>query len=370
MMARFTDIFSDETKRGFKIQSSEYLCEGKYPIIDQGKELVAGYTNLEDGLFLDVPVLVFGDHTRVIKYVDEPFFLGADGVKVLKIKMENVDYKYLFYLLESAKIPNTGYNRHYKWLKELEIKLPSFREQRKIAAELDQISTLIDKRRQQLEKLDLLVKAKFVEMFGDSVNNPKQWLEYPLENMADIISGITKGRKTKEIDLIEVPYMAVSNVKDGYIDWTNIKTIFATKTEIEQYRLLPDDVLMTEGGDPDKLGRGAIIEKPLENCIHQNHIFRVRLNKNVLIPAYFSEFLQHQRAKQYFLSCAKQTTGIASINMGQLKRLPTLVPPLSTQIKFENFVRNIDYNKSTIGLSLKKLEILKKAMMQNYFERE
>ena len=82
---------------------------------------------------------------------------------------------------------------------------------------------------------------------------------------------ITKGRKIRETELIEVPYMAVSNVKDGYIDWTTLKTIMATKQEIEQYRLLPYDVLMTEGGNPDKLGRGSVITKSLKNSIHQNH---------------------------------------------------------------------------------------------------
>ena len=245
--------------------------------------------------------------------------------------------------------------------------LPSLDEQRRIAAVLDKVSDLITKRRAQLDKLDLLVKARFVEMFGDPVLNPMKWPEKPLENMADIVSGITKGRKTKETELIEVPYMAVSNVKDGYIDWTTVKTILATKAEIEQYRLLPDDVLMTEGGDPDKLGRGAIIQQPLENCIHQNHIFRVRLNENILLPSYFAEFLQHQKAKQYFLKCAKQTTGIASINMRQLKGLPTLVPPLEIQVHFDDFVEKTGQSKLKIQQSLDKLEILKKALMQQYF---
>ena len=252
-------------------------------------------------------------------------------------------------------------------LKEIEIPLPPLEEQRRIAAVLDKVSDLIAKRRAQLDKLDLLVKARFVEMFGDPVLNPMKWPEQSLENMADIVSGITKGRKTKEIELMEVPYMAVSNVKDGYIDWTTVKTILATKAEIEQYRLLPDDVLMTEGGDPDKLGRGAIIRQPLENCIHQNHIFRVRLDESVLLPSYFAEFLQHQKAKQYFLKCAKQTTGIASINMRQLKGLPILVPSQEIQLKFANFVRRVDQSKLTIQQSLDKLKVLKKALMQQYF---
>ena len=188
-------------------------------------------------------------------------------------------------------------------------------------------------------------QSRFVELFGDMFLNSKAWKKQELDSLADVVSGITKGRKTKEPHLIEVPYMAVSNVKDGYIDWTTVKTIQATQQEIEQYRLLPDDVLMTEGGDPDKLGRGAILKEPLQNCIHQNHIFRVRLNTTYILPEFFAEYLQHQRAKRYFLRCAKQTTGIASINMKQLRALPVLIPPIELQNQFADFVVSVDKSK-------------------------
>ena len=217
------------------------------------------------------------------------------------------------------------------------------------------------------DKLEELVRSRFVEMFGDMSHNPYNWPTHHLEEIADIVSGITKGRKTKEQDLIEVPYMAVSNVKDGYIDWTTVKSILATQSEIKQYHLLPDDILMTEGGDPDKLGRGAIIQNPPKNCIHQNHIFRVRLNETILLPSYFAEFLKHQKAKQYFLRCAKQTTGIASINMRQLKGLPTLLPPVDLQNQFATFVEQTEKIKTAISRSLDKLETLKMALMQEYF---
>ena len=245
--------------------------------------------------------------------------------------------------------------------------LPPYEKQCEIAEVLDKVTSLISLRKQQLAKLDELIKARFVEMFGDVLLNSMQWPEKTLENMADIVSGITKGRKTAEADLQEVPYMAVSNVKDGYIDWTTVKTILATRQEIEQYRLMPDDILMTEGGDPDKVGRGAIIKNPLENSIHQNHIFRVRLDESELFPSFFAEYLQHQKAKRYFLGCAKQTTGIASINMRQLKSLPVLLPPLSLQNEFAAFVERVEQQKQTVQQSLEKLELMKKALMQEYF---
>ena len=252
-------------------------------------------------------------------------------------------------------------------LKELEIPLASIIVQRDISEKLKKVDWLVSLRKQQLAKLDELVKARFVEMFGDVFLNPMQWPEKTLENMANIVSGITKGRKTAEADLQEVPYMAVSNVKDGYIDWTTVKTILATRQEIEQYRLMPDDILMTEGGDPDKVGRGAIIKVPLKNSIHQNHIFRVRLDEQEILPSFFAEYLRHQKAKRYFLGCAKQTTGIASINMRQLKALPTLVPPLSLQKQFAAFVERVDQQKQTVQQGLEKLELMKKALMQEYF---
>ena len=167
------------------------------------------------------------------------------------------------------------------------IPFPTVEKQADIAYILSKIESIVEFRQQELQQLDDLIKARFVEMFGDMYLNSKGWPEAKLESMADVVSGITKGRKTKAEDLTEVPYMAVSNVKDGYIDWTTVKTIEATQQEIEQYRLLADDVLMTEGGDPDKVGRGAIIKEPLENCIHQNHIFRVRLDESMILPEFF-----------------------------------------------------------------------------------
>ena len=252
-------------------------------------------------------------------------------------------------------------------LAETEIPLPSLERQQYISTILDKFTHLISLRKQQLTMLDELVKARFVEIFGDMLLNPLAWQERLLESMADIVSGITKGRKTQSTELVEVPYMAVSNVKAGYIDWTTVKTIMATKAEIDQYRILPNDVLMTEGGDPDKLGRGAIIQMPMENCIHQNHIFRVRLDRSIVFPEFFAEYLQHQKAKRYFLGCAKQTTGIASINMKQLRALPVLVPPIRNQEIFADFAEQVGRQKLTIQQSLYKLEVLKKSLMQEYF---
>jgi len=284
---------------------------------------------------------------------DEERVIVSPLYNVFSVSPE-IDQQYLYYYLKSSatlyriKEVATGSvrdNLRLSMLYDFMIELPSLDVQRQIVSNLDLLASIIQQRNQQLTKLNELIKARFVEVFGDMLLNSLEWPEKSLESLADIVSGITKGRKTTETELIEVPYMAVSNVKSGYIDWTTVKTILATKQEIEQYRLMPDDILMTEGGDPDKVGRGAIIKNPLKDSIHQNHIFRVRLDKSELLPAYFAEYLQHQKAKRYFFGCAKQTTGIASINMRQLRALPVLIPPLPLQNQFAAFVAEVDKSK-------------------------
>ena len=92
MNRTFLEIFEDQTKLAVKIPQSSYLNTGKYPVIDQGQKQISGYANNEKGLFTDVPAIIFGDHTRIVKYIDVPFFIGADGVKVLKSKIKDIDY--------------------------------------------------------------------------------------------------------------------------------------------------------------------------------------------------------------------------------------------------------------------------------------
>ena len=100
-MNQFFDVLIDDTKKAKKIKNQDYQIIGKYPIIDQSSELVAGYRDLEDGLYKNIPAIIFGDHTRRFKIIEEPFFIGADGTKVLRQKNNSYDYRYLYYYLSA-----------------------------------------------------------------------------------------------------------------------------------------------------------------------------------------------------------------------------------------------------------------------------
>jgi type I restriction enzyme S subunit len=175
-----------------------------------------------------------------------------------------------------------------------------------------------------MEKLDSQVTPEAAE-------SSPGWPIVSLDEICSIASGITKGRKAPTEPLREVPYMAVVNVQDGRLNLEAVKTIQASSTEIERYRLVSGDLLLTEGGDPDKLGRGAVWNGEIKDCIHQNHIFRVRASSSLINMGFLSRLVASPAGKAYFLSKAKQTTGIASINLTQLRNFPVPLAPLNEQ---------------------------------------
>lgn len=363
---KLTDICNP--KQWKTIPTSELLEDG-YPVY--GANGIIGYYSEFNHKNPVITVTCRGATCGTINITVPKSYVTGNAMCLDDVRSD-IYMEYLYYCLKHYNFNNviSGSAQPQitrQGMEKIYVTIGSHNEQMDIVDKLKKVENVIGLKKQELKQLDTFVKSRFVELFGNVFLNTMKWEEHSLELIADIVSGITKGRKMKQQTLMEVPYMAVSNVKDGYIDWTTIKTIEATEQEINQYRLLPNDVLMTEGGDPDKVGRGAIIRKPLENCIHQNHIFRVRLNTTYILPEFFAEYLQHQRAKRYFLRCAKQTTGIASINMKQLRALPVLIPPIELQNQFADFVVSVDKSKSKIQKSLQETQLLFDSLMQKYF---
>ncbi len=163
---------------------------------------------------------------------------------------------------------------------------------------------------------------------GDWVAEPP--VETPLDDIAHVQSGLAKGR-TNGVVLTEVPYVRTANVQAGFLDLDVIKTLPVTPEQREKHRLQHNDVLVLEGGDADKVGRGWLWQSELGECLHQNHVFAVRTNAARLLPRYLAYFLNSPQGRRYFLSCAKQTVNLASINKKQLKALPVPVPRLEAQ---------------------------------------
>ena len=159
---------------------------------------------------------------------------------------------------------------------------------------------------------------------------PDGWRKVPLEQIAEVRTGLAKG-KPKTSGAVSLPYLRVANVQDGHIDLQEVKLIAVEPDQVERYSLKSGDILMTEGGDFDKLGRGAVWQAQIEPCLHQNHVFAVRPIARFVDPGYLSALAGSEYGRTYFLSCAKRSTNLASINSSQLRAFPVVMPPLNEQ---------------------------------------
>ena len=342
MIKSFDEVFEDVTKLGVKMKTDEYHPIGKYQIIDQGQEAVAGYSDLEDGVFENVPAIVFGDHTRIVKYVDQPFFLGADGVKVLRSRFKDANYRYLYYALKSVKIPNTGYNRHFKWLKEAKIYYPNSKEQSKIVSILDGISSVIEHRQQELQKLDELVKARFVEMFGDPELNPRGLPVLPW----NAVFLTTTGKLDSNAMVENGRYPFFTCAKESY--------------KIDSYAF-DCEALLLAGNN----AAGIYDVKHYKgkfNAYQRTYVLRLMNEKWSYIL-----FKRQLEDKLQYLQSQSKGTNTRYLTLGILNELRFVVPPVAEQEQFAVFVEQTDKSKLAIQQSLDKLKTLRKSLMQEYY---
>lgn len=342
MIKSFDEVFEDATKLGVKIKTDEYHPIGKYQIIDQGQEAVAGYSDLEDGVFENVPAIVFGDHTRIVKYVDQPFFLGADGVKVLRSRFKDANYRYLYYALKSVKIPNTGYNRHFKWLKEAKIYYPNSEEQSKIVLILDGISSVIEHRQRQLQKLDELVKARFVELFGDPELNPRGLPVLPW----NAVFLTTTGKLDSNAMVENGRYPFFTCAKESY--------------KIDSYAF-DCEALLLAGNN----AAGIYDVKHYKgkfNAYQRTYVLRLMNEKWSYIL-----FKRQLEDKLQYLQSQSKGTNTRYLTLGILNELRFVVPPVAEQEQFAVFVEQTDKSEVAVQKALDEAQLLFDSLMQKYF---
>ena len=358
MIKNFDEVFEDVTKRGTKIKTDEYRLSGKHQIIDQGQEQVAGYTDLEDGVFENIPAIIFGDHTRIVKYIDKPFFLGADGVKVLRSRFQ--DASYLYYALKYVKIPNTGYNRHFKWLKESKIQYPCAEKQEEIVSVLNGVSKIIEYRQQQLQKLDELVRARFVELFGDG-NHPHIALIDLIIEGAGLSYGIVQPGDDGTGDM---GVLRPVDMVDGKISTASIKYIDRSIGDgFKKTELYGDELLITVRGTT---GITALTDIRFNGMNVTRGIAVVRYDRNKINPVYLNAYLNTDESQRYIQEHTRGAT-LQQINLSDLRVQQIMVPPLALQEQMAAFIEQTDKSKVAVQKALDEAQLLFDSLMQQYF---
>lgn len=257
--------------------------------------------------------------------------------------------------------------------------------QRAIADFLDRktsaIDTLIEKKQRLLallaEKRAVLIHRAVTKGLNPNVTMkdsglewvkqiPAHWSIVRLKHLANVRGGVTKGRDLSGHKTVSVPYLRVANVQDGYVDLTDVSEIEVLGDEVERYSLHKGDILMNEGGDNDKLGRGCVWEAQIEPCLHQNHVFCVRPYRTTN-PYWISLCISANYLRYFFLGRAKQATNLASISSFNLKDAPILLPPVGEQYEILRWIvastQSVDSLADRLKLSITRLREYRQSLI-------
>lgn len=339
-----------------KIPSNDYLKQGLYPIVSQEEGLISGYwDNANDVFKVSTPVVIFGDHTRILKYVDFDFVLGADGVKILQ-PIKSIDAKFFKLYLESCKIPSLGYSRHYKLLKELQVPIPPREEQERIVAELDCLSGVIEKKREQLKQLDALAQSIFYQMFGDPITNEKGWQVKTIGDVCKLKSGDSSANNTSEGSL---PYIKVGdmNMNENIPYITTSSTLVSREENIKGIFPVGTTIFPKRGGAifTNKKRLTAV-----EICCDLNTMGVIPMHE--VLPLYIFHFFIQIDFGELCNGAA-----IPQINNIDIAPLKICVPPLTLQQEFADKIEAIEKQKELIKKSISETETLFNARMDYYF---
>ena len=344
---KFTNLYRDVTKEGTKIPQEKYCLTGQFPIVDQGQRVIAGWWNDDAGIFKNVPAIIFGDHTRAIKYMEQPFFIGADGVKILRPTNIKDNPKYLYYALQAAKIPNLGYSRHFKVVKELQICIYSRDEQNEIVRVLEKIDYLIEQRHAETTYLDQLVKSRFIELFGDPMTDVSKWSASTIGEQFNVSSGGTPATGEKAYwENGTIPWIGSNMCQDTMLSENDGKFITEEGYAHSSAKWFhKGTVLVALVGAT--IGKTALLR--FDTTTNQN-IAAIDVTQNA---AFSSEFVFYHMQMLYSKFMEIGSGKFKMANQGFIRQLPLICPPIELQEQFATFVEQTDKSKYYSSLSFR-----------------
>ena len=354
-----------------QVKANDYGSGSKYPIISQEDKLISGYYDDESFLFhIDKPLVVFGDHTRVLKYIDFDFVVGADGVKILSPK-DNLNAKFLLYFLQWYKIPNLGYSRHYKLLKEIDVPLPPKSVQLEIVSELDQINELIRLKKEQLKDYDKLAQSIFYEMFGDPVENEsRESKNYKLielcENKDDIKCG-PFGTQLSKSEYVQsgVPVWGIPQINSHFQEPPTCFVSNLKADSLKDYSVKWGDIVMSRKGS---VGLCCVFPKNMSSGILHSDVIRLRFDEKMVDSIFMMHYLHFSSFIRHQIKTISHGAIMAGLNVTKLKSLKVILPPLPLQQEFSSCISQIERQKAEVSNAIADLETLLASRMQYWFE--
>ena len=299
------------------------------------------------------------------------------SVAVIKPNPTIINNRYLMYQLQSMRkfleseargVAQKGI--YLKQVGDLSVITPPLDEQYRVVDTLDHISGLIHIYQQQLTKLDELIKARFVEMFGDLVENPKQFPCVLLGSIMTVMpqNGLYKPQSAYVQDKFGTPILRIDGFYNGKVtDFNNLKRLCCTDFEKERYLLVENDIVINRVNSIEYLGKCARISGLQEDTVFESNMMRFHLDDSKVNSTYITTVLCSQYIYRQILTRAKKAVNQASINQGDVQSLNVVVPPLSLQNQFAAFVAEVDKSKVEVQKALDQTQLLFNSLMQQYF---
>ena len=345
-------------------QSDVVSMTGEYPIYG-----AAGYLGNVDFYHQKKPyVAIVKDGAGIGRTTLHPAKSSVIGTMQYLLPKDNVLPEYLYYVVRhmhlekyftGATIPHI-YFRDYKNEK---FNLDSLDKQAEIVEILGKAELVILKRRQQLAELDNLIKARFVEMFGDYLKDDRR----PLSEVAIITGGLTKNSNRNTFET-KMPYLRVANVFYNRLDLREILEIGVKEEEIEKTLLQAGDLLFVEGnGSIEQIGRVAIWDGSIDPILHQNHLIKARFNNEIIAPEYALFYFMLQDGRQQIISKSVSTSGLNTLSVNKVSSLLLPIPPIALQKQFGEFIKQTDKSKVAVQKALDEAQLLFDSLMQKYF---
>jgi len=359
----FGDLVRDETGGNVKTLQSDYLPSGAYPIVDQGQDLIGGYTNDEGRVCKsELPVIVFGDHTKCFKFIDFPFCLGADGTKVLRPK-KTVDERYLFYALQRLHIPEAGYSRHFKYLKDGKISLPPLDEQKRIAAILDQADELRRKRQHAIDRLNQLGQAIFHEMFGDQCSTIK---------VSEYLSDIQSGKNLVGVDDDQdsgFRVLKISAVSRAGFRPSETKPLPANYQPPKEHLVENGDLIFSRANTTELVGIPCIVEGVKSNVALPDKLWRLVPSPSKSDKHFLNFALRAPSARRQIERMCSGTSGsMQNISMQKFNSIDLPAVPLSEQQDFATKVLRVSAIRQKVEDDYKAINSLFASLQHRAFQ--
>lgn len=360
---------------GFPFDSAKFSDSNGMPLI-RIRDVVRGYSETytteeykSEYIVHENDLLIGMDgEFNIAKWGKTPALLNQRVCRLAP--KDSIDKDYLFYFMPIAlkrieeKTPFvTVKHLSAKELNKIEIPVLSLEEQRKNAETLSKVDKLIAFRDQQLDKLDELVKARFVEMFGTFPANPFRW---SIGKIQDVVSDVRYGSSRPAVEGGKYPYLRMNNITySGELDLRDTKRIDIPDSELDKCTVRRGDVLFNRTNSKELVGKTCVYNRD-ELMVLAGFVIRVRVNERIR-PEVLSAFLNMDFSKRMLIGMCKTAIGQANINAKELQNIDLYIPPIELQDKFVALKNKIDQQKQTVQQSLEKLELMKKALMQEYF---